>query len=413
MKNCSKKIVLLLSALCFAISCDARPNKTAHRSRRTTQMTKKAVPEELAAEEVVIDFDTGEMLLEKNADKRCIPSSMTKMMTMYLVFQALKEGVISLDQTVRVSENARNKEGSRSFFEVGTLARIEDLIRSVIVHSGNDGCTVLAETLAGDEDAFAELMNQKADEFGLQNTHFMNCTGLPEEDHFSSVHDLAVIAQRIIRDFPEYYHYFSEKSFTINGITQPNRNVLLGNSLNIDGLKTGKTNAGGCGITISAKNNGKRLIAVVNGCASEKFRSVEANRILALGFQEYVLMKITSRDRPVGSVAVEYGKRDSIDVYCKEDISIYVPKKYRNAVTVELRVDEPIKAPISMNDTLGTMVYRYGTFISPEYEVCAKEYVEKVSLLKRCLLKVVSFFTNYKRKRSANDVETPIGLTTK
>lgn len=406
-----KFLALVLFAVLLIGISDAKRAKRNSRSVRT--LATESQPKETAAEEIVIDFDTGEILLEKNADVRCIPSSMTKMMTIYLVFEALKEGVISLDQTVQVSENARNKEGSRSFFEVGTFVRIEDLIRSVIVHSGNDGCTVLAETISGDEDAFAELMNQKADEFGLQNTHFMNCTGLPEENHYSSVHDLAIIAQRIIKDFPQFYHYFSEKTFTVNGITQPNRNVLLGNSLNVDGLKTGKTKAGGCGIAISAKNNGKRLIAVVNGCATEKFRSVEANKILALGFQEYVLLKIADNDRPVGKVAVEYGKQDSINVYCKENISIYVPRKYKDAITIELRVDEPLKAPISMNDVLGTMVYRYSTFISPEYEVCAKEYIEKVSLFKRCLLKIVSFFTNYKQKHMNNDVETPIGLSVK
>lgn len=401
-----KKILLFIFAILYVTTfCDAKRTF----SKKSSSISNQQTQQNIVSEEIVIDFDTGETLFEKNADQVCVPSSMTKIMTIYLVFEALENGIINLDDMVQVSEYAKSKEGSRSFFEAGTWVKIEDLIRSVVVHSGNDGCTVLAEKLAGDEAAFAGMMNVKAEEFGLQNTHFMNSTGLPEENHYSTVRDLAIISQRIIRDFPQYYHYFSEKTFTANGITQPNRNVLLGNSLNVDGLKTGKTKLGGCGIVISAKNNGKRLIVVVNGCPSEKLRSIEANKMLAVGFQEYISVKIADKEQPIGKANVLFGKRENIDVYCCESISTYIPKKYKNSLVVELDIKEPIEAPIAVNDKLGTLVYKYNNYVSKKYDICSREYVEKVGVFKRLLLKIISLFTD-SVKKYGNNIDAPIGI---
>ena len=385
-----KKILFFaLSVLCVADCCGRQAAK-----KVPPKIPAVAAVEKRVTQEVVIDHDTGDIILEKSAHERCIPSSMTKIMTLYLVFEAIENGTLRLDNEALVSEVAKSKEGSRSFFEAGSSVKIENLIRSVAVHSGNDGCTVLAEKIAGDEDAFAAMMNSKAKEFGLRNTNFMNSTGLPHENHYSSVADIAIIAQRIIKDFPQFYHYFSEKSFAANGITQPNRNTLLGNSLNVDGLKTGKTQSGGCGIVISAKNNGKRLIVVVNGFSTEKMRATAANKLLAMGMQEYVLVKVAEKDKPIANTPVKFGKKDTVSLYVDNDIIAFVPRKYRENFRVELSVRDAIEAPIMVHEKLGTLVYKYGNHISEVYDIHSREYIEKVGFFKRLLIGTISFFTS-------------------
>lgn len=353
---------------------------------------------------IVMDFDTGEMISGVNVNEVCTPSSMTKMMTLYLVFEALTEGSLHLDDELPVSENAGSQEGSRSFFEAGSLVKVEDLIRSMIVHSGNDACVVVAERIAGDEAAFAELMNEKAKQFGLKNTHFVNSSGLPHADHYSTVEDLAVISRHLIADFPQYYHYFSEKTFTANGITQHNRNTLLGNALNVDGVKTGHTNAGGYGIVISGHKNGKRLIAVVNGCTSEKVRSTEVNKILAMGFNEYVPVKIATQNVPIATAAVEFGKKEKMNLYTNEDIAVSIPKKYRQSLVIGINVKEPVLAPVLAGAKVGTLTYKYGGFTSKEYDLFAHEPIAKLNFAEIIIQRIKSWFN---KKPGA---ETPIGI---
>ncbi|MDR3179735.1 MAG: D-alanyl-D-alanine carboxypeptidase [Holosporaceae bacterium] len=347
-----------------------------------------------AEQALLIDFDSGEQLYGKNSDERCVPSSMTKLMTIYLVFEAIANGELKMDDELPVSEFAQSKEGSRSFFKAGTLANVEDLIRSIVVHSGNDACTVVAEKISGSEEAFAELMNEKAPMLGLKNTHFTNASGLPEENHYSCAADLAVIAKRLICDFPQYYHYFSEKTFTVNDITQQNRNTMLGNSLHVDGLKTGRTDAGGYGIVISAQKNGKRLIGVVNGCKSVRHRAAEANKLLALGFNAFVSATIAKSYQPIGFAKVSVGKSDSVAIGTHEDISISVLKKYKYSIGVELNLSEPYEAPIAAGDKLGTMTFKYGTFVSATYDVFALENVQRLTFWERVRAFVLNLFTS-------------------
>jgi D-alanyl-D-alanine carboxypeptidase (penicillin-binding protein 5/6) len=371
--------------------------ESANKSNKATDM-KQAV---------LFDFETGEVIFSKDSDERCVPSSMTKMMTIYLVFEALADGRLHLSDELPVSEAAKSKEGSRSFFEAGTLAKVEDLVRSVIVHSGNDACVVLAEKLCGDEDAFAVAMNEKGAKFGLTNTNFVNATGLPHDDHYSSMHDLAIIAKHIIADFPQYYHYFSEKTFTVNGITQQNRNTLIGNSINVDGLKTGKTDAGGYGIVVSAKKNGKRLIAAVNGCTSSKNRAQEANKLLVSGFIDFMAVKIANKDLPVGTAAVSMGKRESINLYAKDDIIVSVPKKHIKSLVVELDVPEPLEAPITVGSKLGVLRYKYGNYVSNKYGLYAREPVESVNLFLRFMLKIKNALLGSEKKGKSQKIEEP------
>jgi D-alanyl-D-alanine carboxypeptidase (penicillin-binding protein 5/6) len=387
--------------------CDAaKKRKTAERPDKVNNIS---TPKQA----VLLDFDTEEELFTNNGDERCVPSSMTKIMTAYLVFEALTDGRLRLEDELPVSEFAKSKEGSRSFFESGTLAKVEDLIRSVVVHSGNDACTVLAEKLYGDEDSFATAMNEKAAEFGLKNTHFTNSTGLPDDDHYSCARDLALIAKRIINDFPQYYHYFSEKTFTVNGITQQNRNTLLRNSLNVDGLKTGKTDAGGYGIVVSAKKNGKRLIAVVNGCKSSKIRAIEANKLLAMGFTEFAQMKIANKEKPVGVAAVSFGKRDRINLYINEDLVVSVPKKYKDSVVVDINVKEPVDAPVGVGAKLGTLRYKYGSYVSNEYNLYAREPVAELNIFIKFIMKIKNmlFENNTAKNKPEKKIDKPgIGI---
>ena len=230
--------------------------------------TQAATMETQAEEAFLVDFQTGAVLLDKNADVRMPPSSMSKMMTAYMVFERLKDGRLSLDDELPVSEKAWRKGGSKMFVEVGDQVRVEDLLRGVIVQSGNDACIVLAEGLAGSEEAFAEQMTAKGREIGLTGSNFTNATGWPDENHYVTARDLATLAERIIVDHPEYYHYYSEKEFTWNDIRQGNRNPLLYRNVGADGLKTGHTEAAGYGLTASAMQNGRRLLLVVNGLPS-------------------------------------------------------------------------------------------------------------------------------------------------
>lgn len=384
-------VAIIFSVVANFDNCYAKKKSKPRKAKATTEVIISA-----PKQSIVMDFDTGEIISEVNSNERCTPSSMTKIMTLYLVFEALAEGKLHLDEELPVSEKAKNQEGSRSFFEAGSLVSVQDLILSMIVHSGNDACVVVAEKLAGDEDAFATMMNEKAEQFGLKDTHFMNSTGLPNEEHYSSVHDLAIISRHIIADFPEYYHYFAEKTFTANGITQHNRNTLLGNSLNIDGLKTGHTNAGGFGIVISGKKDEKRLIAIVNGCKSEKARAIEANKILAMGFNEYIPVKIAKKDAPIAMAAVQFGKRDKINLYTDEDITALIPKKYRQSLVVGINVKEPIPAPILAGAKVGTLTYKYGHHSSKEYELFAHEPVSKMNMVEIIVCKLKTWFNNKK-----------------
>jgi len=383
-----KKIFVILSVVAM-FSADYAEGKNSVYSdkslykKTTLRSAKKKAGLPYAKQAVLIDFDTGEILYDKDSHGRCTPSSMTKLMTLYILFSAIKNGRLAMDDELPVSEEAQSMEGSRSFFKAGTYAKVEDLIRSIIVHSGNDACIIVAEAISGDSFIFADEMNRKAEEFGLANTHFTNPTGLPDEEHYSTVYDLAIIAQRLIKDFPEYYHYFSEKVFTINGITQPNRNTLLGNSMGIDGLKTGHTNAGGYGLIASTIRNDKRLIAVVNGCSGTKSRNLASNGLLALGYREFINFRAIKAGTPITKLKVWLGNKNEIDVCTHEDINIMIPRKFQNKFKVEAKLNEPIEAPVALGSKVGELSYRYGNFVSRKYDLFSCQEVKQAGFFER------------------------------
>jgi D-alanyl-D-alanine carboxypeptidase (penicillin-binding protein 5/6) len=234
-----------------------------------------------AKQAILVDLTTHTVLLDKNADERMPPSSMSKLMTTYMIFDGLRNGSLELSDKLRVSEKAWRKGGSKMFVELGKQIALEDLLRGIIIQSGNDACIVVAEHLAGSEEAFANMMNEKAKEIGLVGSNFVNATGWPDPEHYMTARDLYVLALHIMAEFPQYYPFYSEKSFTYHNIKQPNRNVLLHRNLGVDGMKTGHTQAAGYGIVVSAKNDeGRRLLLVINGMESERERADEAARLI-------------------------------------------------------------------------------------------------------------------------------------
>jgi D-alanyl-D-alanine carboxypeptidase (penicillin-binding protein 5/6) len=306
-----------------------------------------------AKQAVLLDFETGVELYSKNADEKMPPASMTKMMTVYLLFERLEEGRLYLDDQFLVSRKAWEKGGSKMFVEAGKNIKVEDLIRGIVVQSGNDATIVVAEGLAGNEDAFAREMTDKARELGMSNTTFRNASGWPDPEHRTTARDLAILAEATIRNFPDYYKYYAEKKFTFSAITQRNRNPLLGRLKGADGLKTGHTENAGYGLTSSAIRNGRRLILVLNGMTSGRARKIESQRILDWGFREFGNFNLFATDEKITSVDVWLGEKPSIPLLAKEGVLLTMERKHRKSLKVIIRHMEPIPAPIKKGSKLG------------------------------------------------------------
>jgi D-alanyl-D-alanine carboxypeptidase (penicillin-binding protein 5/6) len=315
-----------------------------------------------AREYVLIDFQTGAVLGAKNADKPMPPSSMSKLMTAYMAFDALKTGRISLDDELTVSRNAWQLGGAASggstmFLNPGTRVKVEDLLRGMIVQSGNDACIVLAEALAGSEEAFAEQMNAKAKELGMTNSHFMNATGLPHDEHYMAPRDLGILARKIITDFPEYYSLYSETSFTYNNITQGNRNPLLYRvGSGADGLKTGHTAIAGYGLTASAIRNGRRLILVANGMDTMKDRDEETAKLMDWGFREFTNRSLFAAGEVVTDAEVWLGDTGSVNLVIPRDVLVTVPRAASQSLEVKVVYQGPIPAPIAKGAEIAKVV---------------------------------------------------------
>lgn len=305
-----------------------------------------------------MDFDSGMTLLNKNGDQQMPTSSMSKVMTMYMVFDALDDGRITLDDTFRVSEKAWRKGGSKMFVEVGDNVKIEDLIRGVIIQSGNDATIVLSEGLAANENKFAEIMTEKAQEIGASNTNFTNASGWPDPDHYSTARDLATIAAAMIRNFDAYYHYYSETEFTYNDITQRNRNPLLYQNIGADGMKTGHTQVAGYGLIGTGKRDGRRVIMVINGLDSVSERAKEGRRLMSWALRSFTNKTLFSEKDIVQTVPVVMGTEKEIDLVVPEDILITVPRGQEDDITVEAEYIAPLKAPIKKGDLIGQLTVK-------------------------------------------------------
>ena len=288
-----------------------------------------------ARQAYMVDAATGTQLYAKDADAKMPTSSMSKMLTMYLVFDAIKNGKLKLDDTLPTSEHAWKQEGSRMFLNVGQRAKVEDLIRGVIIQSGNDAAVSLAEGVGGSEESFAEMMNEKARQLGMTNSHFVNATGMPDPQHYSTARNLATLALALIHDFPEDYHYFSELEFTYNNIKQGNRNPLLYRSMNVDGLKTGHTDIGGFGLTASALRNGRRVVLVLNGLSDMQARADESALLLDWGYREWGLYPIAKAGETIANAPVWLGQAQTVPLVASEDLALSLPRTARAGLKAE------------------------------------------------------------------------------
>jgi serine-type D-Ala-D-Ala carboxypeptidase (penicillin-binding protein 5/6) len=300
------------------------------------------------------DYDTGASLLEKQADDQMPPSSMTKLMTLYLVYDQLKQGRLKLEDELPVTERAWRMQGSKMFVQIGTTVKVEDLIRGVVVQSGNDAAIVLAEAIGGSEEQFADKMNAKAKELGLTDSFFKNCTGWPDPEQHMSPRDIATLAGRIIQDFPDYYHYDAEKSFRYNGIEQGNRNPMVQKGT-ADGLKTGHTDAGGFGLVASSKRNGRRVIVVLNGMNSMHERAEESERLMDWAFFNFEDVTLFSASDVIAQVPVWLGAERTVSLVAGRDVIVTMPRNWRQKASVKVAYDSPITAPVAKGDTLGKL----------------------------------------------------------
>lgn len=305
---------------------------------------------------VLMDHGTGQVLASSDPDARIEPASLTKLMTAYLTFSALKAGTIAADQPVPVSEAAWRQEGSRMFIEPRKPVTVDELIRGVIVQSGNDACVVVAEGLAGSEEAFARLMNEKARELGMTGSHFMNASGWPDPEHYMTARDLSTLARRIIDDFPEFYKFYSETEYTYNGIKQGNRNPLLYKDIGVDGMKTGHTEAGGYGLTASMKQGDRRLIMVVNGLGNVNERSNEGERLLSWGMREFENRKLFTAGEVVDSAEVWLGDQGTVPLVPARDLVVTLPVADRNNLAAKVVYQGPIQAPIAQGQEIARLV---------------------------------------------------------
>ena len=339
---------------------------------------------------ILVDFETGTYLYVKNEADQMPPASMSKLMTVYILFDKLKSGLLSLDDEFTVSENAWRKGGAASggstmFLKIGESVKVDDLLRGIIIQSGNDACIVAAENIAGSEEDFAVMMNETAQKIGLKNSVFANSTGLPDENQLMSAEDLAILARAIIKDFGEYYHIFQEKEFTHNGIKQGNRNPLLYSMSGADGLKTGHTEEAGFCLTGSAVKNGRRLIEVIAGLDSNKARSDEAERLMSYGFREFKNYTLFNKGDVVGVVPVWYGAQKEVEMIVPETVIKTLKKNGAKGYEFTLIYDEPLKAPVKKGSVVGKI-----KITSPEGDVqninvVAAKDVSKVGVLKRAV----------------------------
>jgi serine-type D-Ala-D-Ala carboxypeptidase (penicillin-binding protein 5/6) len=325
---------------------------------------------------LVADVSSGQILVTQKADERVEPASLTKLMTAYVVFQSLRDKKLTLDQQINVSERAWRAPGSRMFIQPRRPVTVEELIRGMIVQSGNDACIALAEASAGSEEVFTQIMNREAERLGMKNTKFRNATGLPDPQHYTTAQDLYLLAAGLIRDFPkEYAQYYSQKEFRYNNITQPNRNRLLWLDPSVDGMKTGHTEAAGYCLIASSNRSGRRLISVLLGSTSESMRAQESQKLLNWGFQFFDSVKLHPANQSVKTIEVWKGSGNEVKAGFKNDIIITVPKGEAEKLKAELMTQQPLVAPISQGQRVGTLRVSHDGKPIGEYPLVALEGV--------------------------------------
>jgi len=339
--------------------------------------------ETLGKQVIIIDAKTNAVLFEKNADELMPPSSMSKIMTIYRLFELLKDKRLSMDDTFRVSEKAWRKQGSKMFVSVNSRVKIEDLIRGIIVQSGNDATIVVAEGIAGTESAFADELNELAKRLGMNNSTFRNASGWPDPEHQTTARDLAKLALATIQNFPEYYKYYGEKTFTYNGIKQSNRNPAIYRNIGADGLKTGHTEAAGYGLTASAERKGRRIILVINGLPSKKARSTESERLIDWAFRTFGNYKLFSAGEQVTEAEVWLGNQPKVSLVIEKELELTLNRRVRRDMKVSVAYQEPLPAPIRKGDTVAILKVELPGQENMEIPLVAGEDVNRLGLFSR------------------------------
>ncbi len=334
---------------------------------------------------IVKDMTSGTILMEKNPDVRLPPASMSKLMTLYLLFDALKDKRVSLQTRFQVSRKAAEMGGSKMFLREGETVTVDDLIRGVIVQSGNDACIAIAENLAGTEEAFVRFMNLQGEAMGLETSTFANSTGWPHPHHLMSAMDLITLAERIIADFPEYYGYFKEPSFTWGGITQNNRNPLLGLDAYVDGLKTGHTNEAGYGLVGSADNGVRRILFVVSGLESESERRRESLRLVNWAFREFSIIKVFEHNSRIAKARVSLGTTREVGLVSATDLFVTSPFWAKDDMKITLKYREPLEAPLEKGSHVADLVVEFPGFPQTTYPLRAESSVERGGVVSRIL----------------------------
>jgi D-alanyl-D-alanine carboxypeptidase (penicillin-binding protein 5/6) len=333
---------------------------------------------------ILIDQETGQVLASQDSQERLPPASLTKVMTAYVVFDKLKKGQLKLDDEALVSQRAWKTGGSKTFIEVGKKVKVEDLIQGMIIQSGNDAATAISEHIGGTEEGFVDMMNDYAKELGMENSHFMNVTGLPIENHYTTAEDLSILAKRMITDFPEYYKYYSMKSFTYNNITQSSRNRLLFQDPSVDGMKTGFTNKAGYCYISSAAKNGRRLVTVVLGAEKPQKRFDDAKILFSHGFNNYETHRVIVKNQVIEQLNTNVlkGEKDVVRVGAANDVLFVAEKNKKEDVSVEVNLNEMLVAPIKEGDVVGMMTIKRNEQIIGEVEVIALETINSGDFFK-------------------------------
>lgn len=332
---------------------------------------------------ILINAANGHTLAEYNADEPLPPASLTKVMTDYVAAYEIDQGRLSLSENLPVSVKAWRMGGSRMFIQEGTQVNVEEIIKGIVVQSGNDAAVALAEHIAGSESAFADIMNQHASSLGMRNSNFANATGWPHPEQHSSPRDMAILTQALIKNYPDNYAYYKEKYFTYNGIRQPNRNLLLWQDKSVDGVKTGHTDEAGYSLISSAERDGMRLISVVMGAKSEQARATESQKLLSYGFRNFENYSPFSEGATIAEVEVWLGSTNRASLGLAEPLNLTVPKGKRDALVLEVDIDKHLRAPFEIGDPLGTLQVKLDGKLLAEAPLVAQHSVEKAGIFKR------------------------------
>lgn len=343
----------------------------------TSPLITPAAPTLNAKAYILIDVNSGKIIAEKNSEEQLPPASLTKMMTLYVVSNALKNEQIHLTDQVRISQEAWKIGGSRMFVKEGQQVSVEDLLKGIIVDSGNDACVAMAEHLGSSEAGFTEIMNHQAKNLGMNHSHFTDSTGLPDKDHYTSAKDLAILGRSLVNDFPQYYHWYKQKWFTFNGIRQPNRNRLLWRDNQVDGLKTGHTNEAGFCLVSSAKRDNMRLLAVVLNSPTDTARADDSERLLNYGFRFFETHELYKSGTTISKIPLYKGATQEVAVGLVSDQFVTIPAGQYQRLSISTKIPSYLEAPIQKGDAIGELVIKFDGSIIGGHPLYALESAQK------------------------------------